>query len=160
MNKEKKTYQIYCDMDGVIVDFEDGYEKLTGKNIKGRHIKGDNNFWQPISDAGVEFWSELKWMPDGKELWSYIKQYNPKILSAPSREKSSRIGKEIWTKEHIPNAELILKPASEKKDLSEPNAILIDDRKDNIQQWKDAGGIGILHTSTQDTINQLQKLGL
>jgi hypothetical protein len=147
-------------MDGVIVDFEDGYEKLTGKNIKGNHVKGDADFWQPITDAGANFWINLDWMPDGEQLWKYIKNYSPSILSAPSREKSSRVGKEIWIRTNIPGTELILKPAPEKQELAEPNAILIDDRKDNIQQWKDAGGIGILHTSANDTIKQLQKLKL
>ena len=99
-------------------------------------------------------------MSDGEKLWKYIKNYSPSILSAPSREKSSRIGKEIWVRTNIPGTELILKPAPEKQELAEPNAILIDDRKDNIQQWKDAGGIGILHTSANNTINELEKLGL
>ena len=157
---ENQQYKIYCDMDGVIVDFEDGYERLTGKNIKGNHVKGDGDFWQPITDAGANFWINLKWMSDGEKLWKYIKNYSPSILSAPSREKSSRIGKEIWVRTNIPGTELILKPAPEKQLLAEPNAILIDDRKDNIQQWKDAGGIGILHTSANDTIKQLQELGL
>ena len=160
MIEKKNQYKIYCDMDGVIVDFEDGYERLTGKNIKGNHVKGDGDFWQPITDAGANFWINLKWMPDGEKLWKYIKNYSPSILSAPSREKSSRIGKEIWVRTNIPGTELILKPAPEKQLLAEPNAILIDDRKDNIQQWKDAGGIGILHTSANDTIKQLQELGL
>ena len=160
MIEKKNQYKIYCDMDGVIVDFEDGYERLTGKNIKGNHVKGDGDFWQPITDAGANFWINLKWMSDGEKLWKYIKNYSPSILSAPSREKSSRIGKEIWVRTNIPGTELILKPASEKQELAEPNAILIDDRKDNIQQWKDAGGIGILHTSANDTIKQLQELGL
>jgi cytidyltransferase-like protein len=160
MIEKKNEYKIYCDMDGVIVDFEDGYEKLTGKNIKGNHVKGDGDFWQPITDAGANFWINLDWMPDGEQLWKYIKNYSPSILSAPSREKSSRVGKEIWVRNNIPGTELILKPAPEKQELSEPNAILIDDRKDNIQQWKDAGGIGILHTSANNTIKQLQELGL
>jgi hypothetical protein len=56
--------------------------------------------------------------------------------------------------------QFIFKQAKDKKDLAEPNAILIDDRKDNIQQWIDAGGIGIRHISTESTIKQLQKLGL
>ena len=60
-------------MDGVIVDFEGAYEKLTGKNIRGSHIKGDAAFWQPITDAGEAFWTEMEWMKDGKELWNYIK---------------------------------------------------------------------------------------
>jgi cytidyltransferase-like protein len=160
MIEKKNQYKIYCDMDGVIVDFEDGYKKLTGKNIKGNHVKGDGDFWQPITDAGANFWINLKWMSDGEKLWKYIKNYSPSILSAPSREKSSRIGKEIWVRTNTPGTELILKPAPEKQELSEPNAILIDDRKDNIQQWKDAGGIGILHTSANNTIKQLQELGL
>jgi cytidyltransferase-like protein len=160
MIEKKNEYKIYCDMDSVIVDFEDGYERLTGKDIKGNHVKGDEDFWQPITDAGVKFWAGLKWMPDGKELWSYIKPYNPEILSAPSREESSKIGKHVWIKNNIPGVKLILKSAPRKQELAEPNAILIDDRKDNIEQWINAGGIGILHTSAYNTITQLKKLGL
>jgi cytidyltransferase-like protein len=160
MIEKKNEYKIYCDMDGVIVDFEDGYKRLTGKDIKGNHVKGDGDFWQPITDAGVKFWAGLKWMPDGKELWSYIKPYNPEILSAPSREESSKIGKHVWIKNNIPGIKLILRSANRKQELAEPNTILIDDRKDNIEQWVNAGGIGILHTSADDTITQLKKLGL
>jgi cytidyltransferase-like protein len=160
MIEKKNEYKIYCDMDGVIVDFEDGYKRLTGKDIKGNHIKGDGDFWQPITDAGVKFWAGLKWMSDGKELWSYIKPYNPEILSAPSREESSKIGKHVWIKNNIPGIKLILRSANRKQELAESNAILIDDRKDNIEQWINAGGIGILHTSADDTITQLKKLGL
>jgi hypothetical protein len=43
---------------------------------------------------------------------------------------------------------------------AKPNHILIDDREKSIQPWREAGGIGILHTSAADTISQLQKLGL
>lgn len=157
---EENKYTIYCDMDGVLVDFEEGYERLTGINIKGRHVKGDAKFWEPISKAGVSFWVRLKWMPDGKELWDYIKQYNPSLLSAPSREESSRIGKRLWVKNNIPGTKLILASAVNKQRYSGENKILIDDRADNIQQWKDNGGIGILHTSAADTIKQLKELGL
>jgi hypothetical protein len=47
-----------------------------------------------------------------------------------------------------------------KQNYSGKNKILIDDRPDNIEQWRSKGGIGILHTSAQDTIKQLQNLGL
>ena len=40
-------------------------------------------------------------------------------------------------------------------DFASPNSILIDDREDNIKGWIDAGGIGILHTSADNTINTL-----
>ena len=152
-------YIIYCDMDGVLVDFEKGYYDLTGTSTK-QFPKGDNSFWQPISDAGAEFWATLPWMPDGKELWNYIKGYNPELLSAPSREESSKIGKFVWVKRNIPGTKLLLKSAERKQEYATPNAILIDDRADNIQRWKDAGGVGIHHTSAENTIKQLQKLGL
>ena len=157
---ENEKYEIYCDMDGVLVDFERGYEELTGKNIRGNHVKGNADFWQPITDAGVEFWTKLKWMSDGKQLWNYIKKHKPSLLSAPSREESSRIGKHIWVENNTPGVNLILRAADKKQEFASPNAILIDDRADNIQRWKDAGGIGIHHISAENTINELEKLGL
>ena len=155
----KKEYQIFCDMDGCLVDFERGYEELTGIYLRGEFQKGDD-FWDPISKAGVGFWAGLKWMPDGQKLWDYIKQYKPNLLSAPSREESSRIGKHVWVKNKIPGTKLILRYAKQKKELATPTSILIDDRIENINDWESAGGIGILHTSTANTISQLKKLKL
>ena len=157
----EQQYKVYCDMDGVIVDFERGYNDLTGKQTPGvDSTYNKDDFWGAITKAGAKFWANLNWMSDGQQLWGYIKQYNPELLTAPSREESSRIGKLAWVDKNIPNTPIIFKQAKDKKDLAEPNAILIDDRKDNIQQWIDAGGIGIRHTSTASTIKQLQKLGL
>ncbi len=157
---EEKSHKIYCDMDGVLVDFEKGYEDLTGQNIRGQHVSGGPNFWDPITKAGAQFWIKLPWMADGKQLWEYIKQYTPVLLSAPSREESSKIGKYVWVKREMPGTKLILRSAERKQEFATPQSILIDDRKDNIDRWKEAGGIGIYHTSSADTIQQLKKLGL
>jgi len=154
----KGDYKIYCDMDGVIVDFDKGYKELTGRDASFDIPKEE--FWAPISKAGAPFWIKLKWMPDGKQLWDYIKEYNPELLSAPSREESSKMGKRIWVKRELPGTKLILRQAERKQEFATPNSILIDDRADNIQRWKDAGGIGIVHTSAADTIQQLKDLGL
>ena len=157
-DRSKGDYKIYCDMDGVLVDFEKGYFDLTGREAS--YKTNPEEFWKPITDAGVKFWTGLQWMPDGKELWNYIKPYNPKLLSAPSREESSKIGKFVWVKRNMPGTKLLLKSAERKQEYATPNSILIDDRADNIQRWKDAGGVGIHHTSAANTIKQLQKLGL
>ena len=158
-NEKVMDYKIYCDMDGVLADFESGYEKLTGVDLKGEFKKGDD-FWDPIKVAGVGFWAGLKWMPDGQKLWNYIKPLKPEILSAPSREESSRIGKAVWVKYKLPGTKLILRYAKQKQQLATPESILIDDRQVNIDQWEAAGGIGILHTSADNTISQLKELGL
>ena len=148
-------------MDGVLVDFEKGYKDLTGVSTK-QFPKGDNSFWQPISDAGAEFWANLPWMPDGQELWRYIKKYKPNILSAPSQDPSSKIGKEAWLKMNLQNSfkKAYFYNRANKKLFAGPNRILIDDMKQTIDEWNAAGGIGIFHTSAADTISQLKKLGL
>jgi len=156
--KEKADYKVYCDMDGVLVDFEKGYKELTGEDAS--YNTNPEEFWAPITKAGAAFWIKLPWMPDGKQLWDYIKPYNPSLLSAPSREESSKIGKFTWVKRNMPGTKLILRSAERKQEFATPNSILIDDRADNIQRWKDAGGIGIHHTSASDTIQQLKKIGL
>lgn len=152
-------YKIYCDLDGVLTDFDGAYFELTGKNIKEKSFEGPD-FWDPINKSGVEFWSNMKWKEDGKTLWNFIEKYKPKILSAPSRQVESRIGKIKWVNRELPDVELILKYAKNKKDLSDPKSILIDDKIENILGWREMGGIGIHHTNTKNTINQLKSLGL
>ena len=157
----EQQYKLYCDMDGVIVDFEHGYNRLTGRDAPGFSSPYDKNeFWSAITKAGAEFWADLEWMPDGQQLWDYIKQYNPKLLTAPSMDPSSKEGKLQWINKHIPGTKAIFKQAKYKQELASPNAILIDDREDNIERWIEAGGIGIRHTSASSTIKKLKQLGL
>lgn len=153
-------YRIYCDMDGVLVDFEKGYRELTGTYSKNH--PDNKSFWQPISDAGASFWANLDWMPDGEELWRYIKKYKPNILSAPSQDPSSRVGKEAWVKMNLKNNynKLYLYSRANKKLFAGENRILIDDMQQTIDEWNAAGGIGIHHTSAANTIKELKKLGL
>jgi 5'(3')-deoxyribonucleotidase len=156
---KKNKYKIYCDMDGVLVDFDKGYNILTGRDISGQ-FHTDTHFWDPINKAGKKFWVELEWQSDGKELWEYIKEYKPKLLSAPSRQDDSRVGKHEWVERELPGVPLLLRSAKHKKDFADSNSILIDDRIDNIEGWIGAGGIGIHHVNTQETIDQLKILGL
>lgn len=155
----KQKYKIYCDMDGVLTDFIKGYYDLTGRDITGQ-FHDDEKFWDPINKAGYDFWANLDWSKDGKKLWKYIEKYNPEILSSPSKQDDSRVGKNDWVKREIPNVHLILRSPEHKKEFATPNSILIDDRESNIKSWNDAGGIGILHTSAAETIKELKKLSL
>ncbi len=151
---------IFCDMDGVLCNFDKQFELLTGLIPKEYEKKyGIEAFWKVITDEGSKFWSTLEWMPGGKELWDYIKKYKPILLSAPSRDQSSKIGKELWRDKQIPGTKLILAPRQDKQLYAGPDHILIDDRGDNIQSWMDAGGIGIQYLSASQTIKDLQKLG-
>ena len=166
-----EAYTLYCDMDGVLCDFERRFEQFTGlspqeylsqKEIElGSKNKATEQFWDVIDNqVGVRYWVGIPWMPEGEKLWNHIKKYKPTLLSSPSRGETSRLGKRLWVRNNLPGTKLILARASDKKNYSGPNKILIDDREDNIQQWKSKNGIGILFKSTDQVINELSKLGL
>jgi len=154
------NYQIFLDLDGVLTDF-DKQMKSIGITSDYEEKHGTESFWGAIDKGGLKWWSEMPWMSDGKTLWNYVKDKNVKILSAPARRLPQSIkGKKIWVSKNLGKVELILKRASEKQHLAESNAILIDDLAKNINQWKAAGGIGILHKSASSTIQQLKEVGI
>ncbi len=158
---EPQKYTLYCDMDGVLVDFEKRFKDLTNLDtISFREKYGLDEFWKKIDKAGVGFWVGMDWMPDGKQLYDYIKPNLYSLLSSPSYDNSSRLGKRLWVKNKIPGTKLILAARKNKQDYAKENAILIDDLKPTIDEWNAQGGIGILHTSAASTIEQLKKLGL
>lgn len=159
LTEEGSQYTIYCDMDGVLTDFDKRYKDIVGVSVnKAETTRTPKEFWEPVTQAGVRFWAGMEWMHDGNVLWKYIQKYSPTLLTSPSRDKSSIIGKSVWCKKHLPNVKVIY--SSHKYKYATPDSILIDDRKKNIDKWIQAGGIGILHTSAQDTLKQLKKLGL
>jgi hypothetical protein len=168
-------YTIYCDMDGVLCDFDLGYEKLTGMSTAEANAKGKSYFWE-LFRKGVgknekDFWSNLPWQPGGEKLWKTIQKYQPNILSSPavdfslpsnqqlSPEYNQAIqGKKEWIAKNLTNVgEEIFVPAVQKAKFAAPNHILIDDMEKNITAWKAAGGIGILHKNATDTINTLKE---
>ena len=155
------SYIIYCDLDGVLVDFAKGYFDLTGIDIT-TYKNGNADFWTPVDKEGPKWWANLYWMSDGKLLWEYIKKRKPYILSSPSRSNSSRIGKDAWVRVNLkPDYKsLLLYPRHEKQNFSGENHILIDDMENTIAEWNSKGGIGIHHTSAANTIKQLKELGL
>ena len=154
-------YTLYCDMDGVLCDFEKRFEDLTGLTPKEfRSKNGLDKFWKTIDDDGVRFWVGMSWMPDGKQLYNYIKPNLYSLLSSPSFDNSSRLGKRLWVRNNTPGTKLILAARKNKQDYSEENAILIDDLELTINEWNAKGGIGIQHTSAASTIEQLKALGL
>jgi FMN phosphatase YigB (HAD superfamily) len=151
-------WKIYCDMDGVLCDFEKRFGELSPWNIQYYIDKnGLDEFWKVVDNEGIRFWAGMDWMEDGKQLWEFLtKNYTDiELLSSPSRAEHSRIGKHLWVRNHKLGVKLNLALSKHKQRYAAPNHILIDDKKSNIEEWESQGGIGILHTSTEETIVQL-----
>ena len=159
---EQIEYKIYCDLDGVLVDFIKGIQDKVDPTMTGdwdEWVKIKKDTWSEVREMGASFWSDLEWTKDGKVLWSYIKKYNPIILTArPRTIKSAIKGKQQWVIQNLgPNKTIVLLGV-EKQKYADEKSILIDDSPRNIKQWKSKGGIGVLHKNTPNTINILGQL--
>lgn len=162
-----EDYQIYCDMDGVLTHFNNGARKIGYKGPLPATGEDKAKLWSIVVNDAESFWGDMPWAEGGKKLWNFIKVYQPVLLTSISRDMSNKLGvngkkgKQRWIKrelgqEYLTTA-LIVASGTKDKYVS-LNGILIDDDKRNINQWKKAGGIGILHRNTTATIGQLRKL--
>ena len=144
--REIPKYKLYCDMDGVLTDFQNRFEHFTGMQPKEYENKyGTAAFWNLIDvEIGIKFWSDMNWMPQGQALWQFIEEYTPELLTSPSKDNSSRLGKKMWVSKHLtPQPNVIFSYSKDKQRYANTNAILIDDKKSNINEWIARGGIGI-----------------
>ena len=183
IKEQKKQYQIYCDMDGVLVDFVAGTVKYITKQLQAGEAEDlkekigrdyvteeDIHMTSPNRNKDVrdymynelknnaEFWENLPWMPDGKKLWDFISQFNPYILTAPMGY-GSEIGKQAWIDKNLQPAPSKVFMSHDKFKWSGLDQILIDDFTKNTVPWKEAEGIAILHTDVGITIKKLEELG-
>lgn len=179
-------YKIFCDLDGVLVDFETGVKQI----FNGRPPNEINQgmMWGAISKAD-QFYTSLPWCHDGKALWEELKNIpGVDILTGVPRHNSSRVQKFAWCKKelgvhgvnvnHVDMAgkksahELVagrrkkgvvnvITCWSKNKHLeSKANHILIDDRLSLRDAWEKKGGIFIHHTNTESTLRMLRERGV
>ena len=158
-----KFNKVYVDMDGVLCDFNKRFKELYGVTPQGaesRHRFG--NYFARFIQSG-EF-ATLEKMPDTDDLLAYLKTIEVpiEILSSTARPSSNAqisLQKQKWLDKHkityhanfVPGKALKAKYADE-------NSIIIDDTESVIDDWKKAGGTGILHKDALTTIAILSTL--
>lgn len=134
--------KLYVDMDGVLCDFDGRFVEIFNYSPLSFISKfGSDKFISAIDHYGHKFWSEMGWTGIGPYLWSQIKDYNPIILSNPSKFNSSRHGKSQWIKTNIGDYDYILRP--DKESMANESSMLLDDLIDNIDKFNQNGGIGV-----------------
>lgn len=168
-NKNPLQIQLYCDMDGVLVDMEAGFKELSGgltpKEYEAKN--GKNSFWKVIAKKPT-FWIDLEPMADAKILWDFIKENFknpvPVILSA-GQGASVVQQKTQWIRKHIdPTVKVIIASSGVKKPeyiLNTPGRVthvLLDDTQKNIDVWDnvDLHRIAVHHTDAGSSIKKLQ----
>jgi len=157
--------KIFLDMDQVLVDFYAGTKAILGYDWETK--TGD-----PIEEAGRNkqivgptFWQELPPMPDYMELWEFVRPYDPYILSATPcwKDPYVYVGKRAWIQRYlqIPQERIHIVNRTDKHIFAyhgEEQNLLIDDRKDNVEHFIQAGGLGILHIDAVSTVSQLKNI--
>lgn len=149
---------ICLDSDGVFSDFH-GFLKDHGL------VHGDRNMWAELSKIPNAFY-KMKVLPDALKLYAAIKHHRHYVLTAMPRPtgylSTSKEDKVKWWANNVsPDVDVVVvSSGKEKAAHAAPNKILIDDLQRNIGMWENAGGIGILHKSVPETLEELRGLGL
>ncbi len=139
--------QIMLDLDGVLVDFIKGVEKLFNMDLTDPYpCPGEfdfftylklNNRWSELNDT---FYSNLEWTEEGKEILEICKYYvgveNICILTSTTLHPGCLAGKLHWIQREIPELSRQYLMGPKKNFASNGNRILIDDADFNIGVWE------------------------
>ncbi len=157
------NYSLFIDLDGVLVDFDQGVLQSTGK-YPGEQSPG--RMWSILART-EDFYNILDWTQDGRSLWDYVQNFSPRILTGLPRGKWAEPQKRNWCSRELgPDVPVTTCMSREKalkaKELTPEGQIpvLVDDRIRLKEAWEEMGGIFIHHTSAVSSIAALRNVGL
>ncbi len=139
----------FLDMDGVVCDFTKGALAVHKTIIPPLEIKWDfwkkigcteQEFWSPFNR---EFWSNLEWTVEGKEILDAVESLfrdNIVLVTSPCETEGCVEGKRDWVSKHLPSYTRRLMIGPCKHLLAGKGKLLIDDSSDNINKFGLFGG--------------------
>lgn len=161
------TDKIYLDMDGVLADFDGAARKFCGLAQLQPGYKmtkeEDDLMWAKLKEV-PHFYDRLEPMEGAVEMFRKITERFPgkvEILTGIPKPKrgltTAGEDKVNWAHRYLsPDLQVNIVYREQKKDFClGPASILIDDREDNIELWRSAGGTGIVHVSPEKTLEEL-----
>jgi len=168
----RRNLKILLDLDEVLVDFVGAALKVHGRTfaeIASNWKPGcwdmsvpmgltPDQFWQPISKSGEQFWLALQPVKWFSNLITLVELYDSNwyIVTSPSKCITSYTGKVQWIKSRF-GAEFDRFAITPDKILfARPDTVLIDDREDTIREFNNAGGLGILFPAYHNRLYRLR----
>ena len=153
-----KIKTIFLDMDGVITDFIGGVCRVFNKPYPYPEVTKDYTFWDAWPDVSFkdvdavctqEFWHNLEWERDGQDIFKAvldkIRLEDIYFVTQPMPNIESPTGKWMWVRDNFPGflTHVIITQAP-KGLLAQSSALLIDDKDENVIEFRKAGGNAIL----------------
>jgi hypothetical protein len=150
--------KIFCDLDGVLADFDTGMATRCKKSVKYIKSLPQKSMWF-LMNKYPDIFADLPLMPEANYLWKTLLPYKPVILSGCPKSKISQESKIKWCSANLGsnylhvksvaeidanpgyNYYIILTSTTKKPEFASEGAILIDDRKIIDNEWEEAGGI-------------------
>jgi len=165
METSKSEYKprLALDLDGVFADCDGFIQDYFGHHY---YELGGDYIWQHMTHDVPNIFYHFKKLPFVEHLLSAVKPFEKThdvfFLTAIPRPTgyllTSGYDKERWVREQLK----VLYPVNcvmgrQLKQLyvNSVDDILIDDHPENIKEWTDVGGYGILHTDIFKTIEKL-----
>jgi hypothetical protein len=151
---------IFLDLDGVATNFLSGACKLfkvDEKELMERWGVGQydmvksamgippEEFYKTIEREGEQFWVDLERYPYADDLYNFCCGLAPTLfLTMPTFDANCIVGKIKWLQNwHGKDfRDYVLTPRKEA--FAKWNSVLVDDRDDNIEKFKEKGGHGIV----------------
>jgi hypothetical protein len=148
-------------MDGVIADFTKRYKEMYHMEPREAEKKQQfYHFFQEFIDTNQ--FATLDLMPDAMIGIEFLRKASAptQILSSTAREETYDViskQKMVWLQSKGITFNPIFVPGKKHKyKYATPNSIIIDDTKSVIDDWNNAGGIGIWHKDWLTTISILK----
>ena len=150
--------QIYLDLDGVFADYKKRFKEI----VHFEYDEDPEGSWKRLDKVDHLFLT-LEPFPNAKRFYDTIAGTGVphKFLTALPRLtgklNTAAQDKTQWVHTHLnPEADVICTEGWRgKAAYAQPDAILIDDMQRNIDAWREAGGIGILHKDPTSTLLDL-----
>ncbi len=150
--------QLFCDLDGVLADFDGHYKRVFGVDPRDSTTRIN---WRAMRDH-KDFFAGISLLSDAHVIWSWIEHHHPVILTGiPNSIPEAAQNKKDWVAKYIsPEVEVICCRSEDKWMHALEGDVLIDDREQYKHLWLDMGGVWITHRSAVETIKILDGMGL